>query len=628
MLIDQPRFLILFSRVAYVVELVANKKPHNFVIHSLRKISGEYIAGQSLVAENVLKLWNKVDDGEYTLLLPDSLCINVMVKVESQDDKMVTAHIEEHILPGLGITDASHQVKTQTISQFRGTSQVQVSALSNELLAPVRAASAQTEVHISSVVGISWALKGLVSLEPSLTILEADGQLHLAKHYIGVDATASFGVDEIDAIVEAITTEKEQDGNIQTIYALTTKATADAIEEELGDSVPIQLVMPESDPDAQLAAHTERFLTEAGRTLSIGEYPIPEYKLTEASDAEISEFNLASIIHANAQAAATSVSVENTDEPTEPELEPEIEEDSVLEVEPEFEPEITEEPEPESEAELELKDESSELDAETDLDDNQLHADQEIANEMSIVDERDLAEDSELDPPTEESTSSVIDLTKFAVAGTTNNVPNTGSTKPIHKPGITNSATLAPPAKKPVIKNKAGAHHMVQMILFTSLAFLITVTTGVLISLGLINMTTGRPIFEPPVYFFGGEAEPAPTPMPTPEPVTESEAPEIEEPEVDPVDPSELSVLIVNATARAGYAGTVAETLEGFESVRAANAQGTYEDPGIYIGMVEPSPALLDLISEQTELEVSELSSILETEDAAGTYDVVIVLAE
>ncbi len=115
------------------------------------------------------------------------------------------------------------------------------------------------------------------------------------------------------------------------------------------------------------------------------------------------------------------------------------------------------------------------------------------------------------------------------------------------------------------------------------------------------------------------------TPSPTP---AEEASDSAELADASAVDPEELSILVVNATTRAGYAGTTKDKLDDAEvgTTAAANAKGDYE-PGYYVLMSEENPDLLAFLTQTTELDL-EFSDEIKTEDAAGTYDAVIVLAE
>jgi hypothetical protein len=97
---------------------------------------------------------------------------------------------------------------------------------------------------------------------------------------------------------------------------------------------------------------------------------------------------------------------------------------------------------------------------------------------------------------------------------------------------------------------------------------------------------------------------------------------------VSEIDRSQYSIRVVNATTKAGYAGTIATTLEnaGYETVDAKNAVESYE-PGMYVLMIEESANLISALSEDLELELV-FSEGVEAEDPRSEFDAVVVLAE
>jgi hypothetical protein len=85
---------------------------------------------------------------------------------------------------------------------------------------------------------------------------------------------------------------------------------------------------------------------------------------------------------------------------------------------------------------------------------------------------------------------------------------------------------------------------------------------------------------------------------------------------------------VVNATTKAGYAGTIKKELEAakFKSITAGNAKGTYEK-GNYLLMAETNPELKAALEEALSIDVTT-SSDTKVEDSANKYDAIIVLAE
>ncbi len=155
------------------------------------------------------------------------------------------------------------------------------------------------------------------------------------------------------------------------------------------------------------------------------------------------------------------------------------------------------------------------------------------------------------------------------------------------------------------------------MILITIGVLVVTVAIGVALGLGFLQLSNrgSNQLDNNPVVQV--KQSPTPTPEATPTPTPE---PELEK--------SELEILVVNATTKAGYAGDIKTMLvdDEFENVDAANAKGEYEE-GMYVLMTEENPALIQAIEEATDLEFSYQDSIAD-EDPKEAYDAVVVLAE
>jgi len=113
-------------------------------------------------------------------------------------------------------------------------------------------------------------------------------------------------------------------------------------------------------------------------------------------------------------------------------------------------------------------------------------------------------------------------------------------------------------------------------------------------------------------------AEPTETPEATPTPTPEPE-----------LEVSELSILVVNATTKTGYAGEIKSNLEDadFGEVNATNAKGDYED-GFIVLMKEENDQLMSILAEAAGVDPLTFSDEIEVEDPDEDYDAVLVLAE
>ena len=162
---------------------------------------------------------------------------------------------------------------------------------------------------------------------------------------------------------------------------------------------------------------------------------------------------------------------------------------------------------------------------------------------------------------------------------------------------------------------------MMKMILITTGVFILTVAIGIGVGLAILKYTGSNKASDTPTVEV---EEPTPTPeaTATPEPTPEASA-------SAEIDKTELKILVVNATTKAGYAGQIATKLKAadYETVTGANAKGEYEDEGTYVYLKEANDALIKDLSDASDLTLTE-SDDAKTEDASGQYDAVIVLAE
>jgi hypothetical protein len=183
----QPKLLYILPDVAYTAELLPAKQPNSYAIHSFRQINGEFINEDEFISENLTKLLDKLEPGEYQVILPDFLFTNTILNVKATGQTQVTDYIKSELLPSLEIDKTTHQIETFVLTEHRGVYKLQLSALEKSLVKPLAQGMADRSLLVASVVSVSWALKSLISLEPSLSIVQLGEQLYLTQHYIGLD---------------------------------------------------------------------------------------------------------------------------------------------------------------------------------------------------------------------------------------------------------------------------------------------------------------------------------------------------------------------------------------------------------------------------------------------------------
>lgn len=161
---------------------------------------------------------------------------------------------------------------------------------------------------------------------------------------------------------------------------------------------------------------------------------------------------------------------------------------------------------------------------------------------------------------------------------------------------------------------------MLKMVFITLVVFAVTVAVGIGVGLGLLQLNNKNTADTSPVVV--SEASPVPVASPVPSP---SPKPEL--------DKASVSILVVNATTRAGYAGTIKDLLskDGFTQVTTGNAKGEYDGNSLLLD--EDDDSLADAIEAASDLEslttyASDSAHPKKTEDASGKYDAVLVLGE
>lgn len=662
-MLNTQKLLYILPDVAYVAELLPAKKANTFSIQSFRQINGEFMDDEIFKSQNIQKLFSKMDEGEFHLVLPDFLFTNTILNVTETTDAKVKEYINEKLLPKLDLSRETHELETFVLTEFKGVSKVQLSAIEKSLLAPIRVASDQNKVKISGISPLSWTIKSEISLEPSISVLQIGAQLYTALQYIGVDQATIMPVAETESVGESIKTLHGAEPNIQTVYLLTNAKVEEELKELVSKNLPLQQLTSAKDEDAKMPSYVKQIIESGMRTLSIEDYPVPKFSLGKATKDEIKEFAV--------------VAVEDIDD--EEDL---MEDEKPTEKEEEVEGEKVEEGETEeiqsdlptpimpsavatagaSEVIADLKDEGQ-ADESTSADKN-ASKEEDLPKDESTSEEENMPKDIETlesektdsEPEVKQSEDEPI---KFTPAENTNDDTNddddidlsqfashapgamTSDPKPDDSAETKSDETKVPDksgesdgsgesdkpemkplgapvaTKKEVIKNSSGIGNMLKMVFITLAVFAFTVAVGVGAGLTLISMNSDKEPESTPTPVAQTES----TPQPEPE-TTETASPSAS------INVEEISVLIVNATTKAGYAGTFKSALDkaGYEKVVAANAKGDYEE-GFYVLMPEENGDLVAKLSEDADLEL-EFAEGYATEDTSKQYDAVIVLAK
>ncbi|MFZ1721558.1 MAG: hypothetical protein WAU07_03565 [Microgenomates group bacterium] len=644
-MLNTQKLLYILPDLAYVAELLPAKKAHTFSVQSFRQINGDFIDDNEFIPKNIAKLFSKIDPEEYQIIIPDFLFTNTIVTVAEKNDAKIKAYLKDELLPNLDLKPESHLLEPFILTEFRGSAKVQLSALEKSLIKPLTVSADAAGVSIKSISPLSWTIKSLVSLEPSISIIQVGTYLYTAQHYIGIDMTTHTTIDEMETIAETIKTLKGAEPSIQTVYLLSNSVVEEKLKELLSDTLPLQQLVTAADADSQMPSYVQQMIEAGMQTFSISDYPVPQFKPNLIQDADREAFKkLVAIAEESSEEnghVAVPDSLEDDEDEELPTESKESELDDYDELETEDNDPKTEDgaalPKPVAPAilltttavgvsdevisstakvkslslEPEITEGKSEDIVSKDSDEFTTNtASKTILKHDTIESKQPVKSDETPSSPNnpsdndqqneEEESPGKINLSQFA--------SNSGTTYPVTK--------SVPITNKKIIKNKSGVNTMLKMVFITLAVFFATVAVGVGVGLGILSITNNDAgVDTSPVVETTPSPEPSSVPSPSPSP----------EPEIKP---EELSILVVNATTTAGYAGKFATQLEDAEvgTVDAGNASGEYEE-GYYLLMKEENKELLEFVEEATELTVT-FSDEVAIEDADDEYDAVLVLAE
>lgn len=601
-MLNTHKLLYILPDLAYIAELLPAKKPHTFAIQSFRQINGQFMDENVFNTVNIEKLFEKLEPEEYRLILPDSMFTNTILTVNETDDKKIIDQLINTTLPKLGLTKSTHEIETSVLAQLNNNAKVQVSALEKSLLAPIRIMANKYKVQISSISPVTWTVKSVVSLEPSISVLQIGAYLYTALHYIGVDQATLTLATDVDQVAETIKTLKGTEPNIQTIYLLASNQIEDKLKTLLSDTVPLQQLTNIKDDQAKMPGFVKQIIESGMRTLSIDEYPVPQFKLGSISTQDQEDL----VYQANSfnNEASTSQETQSMSDLPKPN-DASQEEKSTPVVAPT--PEVSVESVGETTDQIKPTKSGVKFESTAKLD-NKLDIEAKLNKTLEKKEVSPTVGSAMGKAKPEETPKANIDLTRF----TSSTSDNSHQEKPSLKPQLTSATQI----QKPASTKSTGVNTMLRMLFITVAVFFATVAIGVGVGLAILNFTNSQA-----------------TPPETPVVITDdAQTPGETEPTIAPtpieVDRTTVSILVVNATTKAGYASTTKTKLEtaDYKSVVAGNAKGDYE-AGVYVLMAEESVGLVQALSKDSELELV-FAEGYSTEDSLSKYSAVIVLAE
>ena len=457
-------FLYLLPDVAYAIELVANKDGNGYVIRDYLQVNGEFMDDNIILPESMEKLANKLQPQAYDLILPDFLFTNTVVNVEATGEEAVKKHVDEKLMPNLELSPETHGIQSFVLTERKGQSKVQLSALEYSVLDPVKQAlGGDHGPSIHHIYPLSWTLKSLISLEPSISIVQMGGNLYLAQHYIGVDQANNASAEDAEKLVETVKTLKGAEPSIQTLYLLSSMLVENKLRAGLKATLPMQQLASDSE-ESEMPSYVKQVVEAGAKTLSVADYKVPVFIMgTGISSAAIAakETQPKEAMNKDEDTAAEKTLPTPTEVGTEPATADEMAKKQVLE----------------------------------------------FADEPAAVAEKPSMEKKPAKPE-------AVDLAQFS--DQTEVDEEAEPAKPMDKKADEPMKTMpVMPPRKPIIKNERGVNSMVRMIVICLISFFVTVGIGLGIGLGLLTFTkpsTPEQTVEPTPTV---EVTPTPTPTPT-----------------------------------------------------------------------------------------------------------------
>ncbi len=627
---------------AYLAELLPTKKPHAFAIQAFRQINGSFIDDNEFLAENIEKLIKKIEAEEYQLILPDFLFTNTIIDVAEANEAAVKKYLTEKLLPSLDLSKETHQIDTFILTQHQGKSKVQLSAIEKSLLAPIQKAIEEQKITITHISPLSWTIKSVVSLEPSLSTIQIGGMLYLAQHYIGVDQTISFKIEETANIIETVKTLKGAEPNIQTMYLLTNALIENDIKEKLSGTLPIQQLANFAEEQEGIPSYLKQIIESGAKTFDIADYPVPKFSLGKYQ-----------VVQESVPAAVTTTPVEPVPEkkepmpnvtlptptmpqPTEPITAP-TPPAPVTPVAPKVAVPITT-PAPVITQPITPAAPTSPVTPVTTTTPIMPAAPVITPAPAPVTPVTPVTPKPITPAPSAQVTIEKPVITATPVSATVSPTPVVTpavapAAIPMTAPKVAPVMPAAPAiSPRPVIKNTAGGGSMMKVIGITLGALVATVALGIAIGFAILTLTDkkGNSLNHNPVVQTSPTTSTLPVPSPIPSPIASTPSASSSATVVTAATKAKLKVLVVNATKISGRAGKIKSLLTsaGYKSVDTGNAKGDYaSQPGYFALMATNDSALLSSLQKDTKLNLT-YSADKSTEDPQSAYDIVIVLAQ
>lgn len=589
------KLIYIFPDVSYTAELLPAKKSGTFTIQSFHQINGQFVNQEGFILKNIDKLFAKLAKENYQLILPDFLFTNTIVNVQETEDVRIAGYIKNNLLTNLGISLQSHLIETTILTTVNGVTKVQLSAIEKSLLAPIKVFAKKHQLNISVVSPLTWTLKSVISLEPSISLVQLGSAVYSGLHYIGVDQTNMAQLDDLEVMEETIKTLKGSEPNIQTIYLISNSLLENKLKEVLSTTLPIQQLVTDRSEQSKIPSAVQYAIEVAAKTLTVADYPVPKFTLaqpTEEEEKSVYDETKSTEKQTTQVEMATKETIKKTADKQSSSAVITTNQTSVKKL---------------ALAAVTSDKQDRQKKTEPITPETKMNKPTNPEAKTKQQDDITLKQTPSIEKRTQENketTSKEIDLSQFA----------------FNQNKIEEDKPLAKTASN-ITKNKKGASKMIKMIFITIAVFFATIAIGAGIGFGLLTLTnkSNQSVKQAQVTPTVA-VTPTETPSPTPALKTDN-----------------LAVLVVNATKKSGYAGKIKKKIVAagetdknllFKLVAAANAKGKYkttEKGSQLLLMKEKNDNLKARLEKATGLKLTYAKGI-KTEDATGKYAAVIVL--
>ena len=102
-MLKNKNLLYILPEMAFTATVGETPKPDYFFVQSFHQINGEFMRDENFVHDSLRKLFERVEAGAYTLVLPDFLFTDTIVNVPAIDDVKIAEYLRDQLLPRIEV---------------------------------------------------------------------------------------------------------------------------------------------------------------------------------------------------------------------------------------------------------------------------------------------------------------------------------------------------------------------------------------------------------------------------------------------------------------------------------------------------------------------------------------------